>query len=124
MQIGNQFIAYMQSLQTRNTLMIPEKTAKNLIDFLAIAALALIVMSPEVVMAAGTPWENAATGILNVFQNGLSQTLATIAVIALGIMAAAGKLEWGTAIKVIVGIVLIFGSAKIVEWIKSISAVA
>lgn len=124
MQIGNQFIAYMQSLQTRNTLVIPEKTAKNLIDFLAIAALALIVMSPEVVMAAGTPWENAATGILNVFQNGLSQTLATIAVIALGIMAAAGKLEWGTAIKVIVGIVLIFGSAKIVDWIKSISAVA
>lgn len=120
MQLSNSLNAYMQSLQATDYIVTTEKTAKKLLDFLLLAALVLIVMSPDLAMAA-SPWENAAKGILDVFQGGLSKTLATIAVIALGIMAAAGKLEWATAIKVIIGLVLIFGSVKIVEWITSLS---
>jgi type IV secretion system protein VirB2 len=38
-------------------------------------------------------------------------------VIACGIAALAGKLSWDWAIKIIVGIVLIFGSVAIVDYI-------
>lgn len=95
---------------------ISEKTGRYALNLLA----AIAVMAPTLVLAGDTPpWQNAAQAVLNIFTGGLSKTLATIAVIALGIMAAAGKLEWGTAIKVIVGLVLIFGAANIVGWITA-----
>ena len=48
---------------------------------------------------------------------GLTRTIAIISVIACGIAAIAGKLSWDWAIKIIVGIVLIFGAAAIVDYI-------
>lgn len=66
---------------------------------------------------AGSPWDTAATQILAIFTGGLTRTLAIIAVIACGIAAIAGKLSWDWAIKIIVGIVLIFGATSIVDYI-------
>ena len=48
-----------------------------------------------------------------------SRTLAIIAVIALGLTALAGRLSWDWAIKIIIGIVLVFGAATIVDYIIS-----
>ena len=70
---------------------------------------------PELALAA--PWDSAATKVLEIFTGGLSRTIAIIAVIACGIAAVAGRLSWDWAVKVIVGIVLIFGAASIVDYI-------
>ena len=79
---------------------------------LGVGAFALI---PEIATAA--PWDSTATQILGIFTGGLTRTIAIITVIACGIAALAGKLSWDWAIKIIVGIVLIFGSVAIVDYI-------
>jgi type IV secretion system protein VirB2 len=78
-------------------------------------------MVPEIAMA-GAPWDSAATSVLAIFTGGLTRTLAIIAVIACGIAAIAGKLSWDWAIKIIVGIVLIFGAAAIVDYVIAASS--
>jgi len=80
---------------------------------LVITATALALTTPELAMAA--PWDGMANQVLAIFTGGLTRTIAIVAVIACGIAAVAGKLSWDWAIKIIVGIVLIFGSAAIVD---------
>lgn len=119
MQLAKNLNLNMQQIKSNiSKPIISEQTYQRALRCLMMIAALLIVMSPDIALAAA-PWQNAAQAILDVFTGGLSKTLATIAVIALGIMAAAGKLEWGTAIKVIVGLVLIFGAANIVGWITA-----
>ena len=84
----------------------------NILLLLVIGAAAAL---PETALAA--PWDSTATQILGIFTGGLTRTLAIIAVIASGIAAIAGKLSWDWAIKIVVGIVLIFGSAAIVDYV-------
>ncbi len=81
------------------------------------ALVILILMSPDLAMA--EPWDAAAQKVLDIFTGGLARLLAIIAVIACGIAAIAGKLSWDWAIKIIIGIVLIFGAAAIVDYIIS-----
>lgn len=78
-------------------------------------SLGLLALAPEVAMAA--PWDSVATQVLGIFTGGLTRTIAIIAVIASGIAALAGKLSWDWAIKIIIGIVLIFGAAAFVDYI-------
>ena len=92
------------------------RLAKSTSHFVVAAFALALVMLPEVAWA-GAPWETAADGVLAIFTGGLSRTIAIIAVIACGIAALAGKLSWDWAIKIIVGIVLIFGSAAFVDFI-------
>lgn len=80
-----------------------------------IISMVCLLCIPEVALAA--PWDTAATQVLSIFTGGLTRTIAIIAVIALGIAAMAGKLSWRWAINIILGIVLIFGSAAIVDYI-------
>lgn len=90
---------------------------KKAAGFLMLLALAFVAVMPEVAMAA--PWDGAAEKVLEIFTGGLTRTLAIIAVIACGIAAIAGKLSWDWAIKIIIGIVLIFGAAAIVDYVIS-----
>jgi type IV secretory pathway VirB2 component (pilin) len=83
--------------------------------FLAFLALAFLAVMPEIAMAA--PWDSTATRVLEIFTGGMTRTFAIIAVIACGIAAMAGKLSWDWGIKIIVGVVLIFGSASIVDYV-------
>lgn len=76
-----------------------------------------IIALPSVAMA--EPWDSVATQILAIFTNGLTRTIAIISVIALGIAAMAGKLSWDWAIKIIIGIVLMFGATAIVDYVIS-----
>ena len=82
-----------------------------------IGALVLIslICIPQIAFAA--PWDSAAQQVLSIFTGGLSRTIAIIAVVALGLAALAGKLSWNWAINIAVGLVLIFGSAAIVDYI-------
>ena len=89
---------------------------KRLLEKLMILlAFGAVWVMPETAIAA--PWDSTATQILGIFTGGLTRTIAIISVIACGIAAIAGKLSWDWAIKIIVGIILIFGAASIVDYI-------
>ena len=88
---------------------------KRLEKLLILLAMGAVWVMPETAMAA--PWDSTATKILDIFTGGLTRTIAIISVIACGIAAIAGKLSWDWAIKIIVGIILIFGAASIVDYI-------
>lgn len=81
---------------------------------LLMIGLTLMIM-PELAFA--EPWNDTADKVVQIFTSGLARTLAIIAVIALGLAALAGRLSWDWAIKIIIGIVLIFGAATIVDYI-------
>jgi type IV secretion system protein VirB2 len=80
-------------------------------------ACVLVAFMPDMAMAA--PWDNVAQQVLAIFNGGLTRTIAIIAVISLGIAALAGKLSWDWAIKIIIGIVLIFGATAFVDYVIS-----
>lgn len=60
------------------------------------------------------PFLNLVRNILNLFNGGLARMLAMLAIIGLGLAAMVGRLTWGMAIRVVLGIVLVFGSMAIV----------
>lgn len=93
-----------------------EVSAKTL-TMIGMLLIALFLMTPDLAMA--EPWDSAAQKVLDIFTGGLARTLAIIAVIACGIAAIAGKLSWDWAIKIIIGLVFIFGAAAIVDYIIS-----
>lgn len=68
-------------------------------------------------IASAEPWDSVAQKVVDIFTGGLARLLAIIAIIACGVMALAGRLSWDWAIKIIIGIVLIFGAATIVDYI-------
>lgn len=57
--------------------------------------------------------------IVSWFQGGLGQSIASLAIIFLGIGAFFGKVTWGTALLVAVGVFAIFGSGEIVSVITN-----
>lgn len=80
---------------------------------LGILAFALVL--PEAAMA--EPWDDAADEVLAIFTGGLTRTLAVIAIIVSGILAMFGKMQWSWVVNIVIGIVLIFGGAAIVDYI-------
>lgn len=90
------------------------------IKLIALCIGLFMAFMPEIAFA--SPWDGAANKVLEIFTGGLTRTIAIIAVIACGIAALAGKLSWDWAIKIIIGIVLIFGAASIVDYVISASS--
>lgn len=80
-----------------------------------VAGAGALALMPSIAMAA--PWDAAIGAVAGTLQGTLGKGIAIVAVIALGLMAMAGKLEWMTAIKVVVGIVIMFSAAQIINWI-------
>lgn len=82
----------------------------------------MVAIEPSIAVAGGgTDFGNlgAVAGNLIRFLTGaFGRSVATIAVIALGIMAMFGKLAWDTAIKVVVGIAVVFGAGALVDLIS------
>jgi len=100
-----------------------DKARKGDVDMRAARSMALmavcaVAILPGLALAGGgTPWDTMGNQVLAIFTGGLTRTIAIIAVIACGIAAMAGKLSWDWAIKIIVGIVLIFGGATLVDYL-------
>ncbi|UVW30680.1 TrbC/VirB2 family protein [Massilia sp. H6] len=85
---------------------------------MVLMALCVVAVAPGVALAGGgSPWDSMGDEVLAIFTGGLTRTIAIISVIACGIAALAGKLSWDWAIKIIVGIVLIFGGASLVDYL-------
>jgi type IV secretion system protein VirB2 len=92
-----------------------EMENKQAIKFAIAMGIVFLAIAPELALAA--PWDGMGTKVLSIFNNGLTRTGAILAVIACGIAALAGKLSWDWAIKIVVGIILIFGAAPIVDYL-------
>ena len=83
----------------------------------------LLILSVEVASAqsGGTlqPVQSTLTQLVSALPGPIATALATLAVIACGFFAWSGRLTWGIAGSVIIGIVLEFGSAQIVQFFQS-----
>lgn len=77
---------------------------------------AVVVMMPDFALAqANTPMGNVLCTVVQWFTGNTGQGLATIAITVIGIGALLGKVSWGMAIIVGIGIAIVFGAAGIVN---------
>lgn len=77
---------------------------------------AVIVMMPDFAFAASnTPMGNVLCTVLAWFTGNTGKGLATIAVTVIGVGALLGKVSWGMAMIVGIGVAIVFGAAGIVN---------
>jgi type IV secretory pathway VirB2 component (pilin) len=91
-------------------------------NIVAVALLCGLMLAPE--MAAATVLDNFGNAILGILNNTFLHAVAVVAVIAFGLMALSGRIQWMTFITVMLAVVIIFGSAGIVDYIRDNSATA
>lgn len=88
----------------------------------ACAAMAPVVAAASEAMAGGggqlQPVQSTLQTLVQTLTGPIATSLATLAVIACGFFAWAGRMTWGLAGSVIFGIVLVFGSAQIVQFFQ------
>ena len=65
------------------------------------------------------PVQSTLTTLVTALTGPIATAVAVLAVIACGFMAFAGRMGWGIAGSVIMGITLVFGSAQIVQFFQS-----
>lgn len=87
---------------------------------LALAVTALSLPSPAWAQEL-TPVVTIAENIAGVLTGDFARAIAVIGLAACGFLAFAGRMPWGAAIAVIIGIVLIFGAATLVDEIADIA---
>ena len=97
--------------QTSNTTPKQVKRRTNVSRVLLV--LLFLALAPSVAVAG--PIEDGVDWVLTLITSGIARSVAIIAIAVLGYMAWAGRLTWERAIHVMVGIVLVFGSATIVD---------
>ena len=84
--------------------------------------MALLALAPEI--ASANILDNFGTAMLNVLNNNFLRAIATVAVIAAGIMTLNVRLQIMTFITVFLSVVIIFGAAGIVDYIQQNAAVS
>ena len=85
------------------------------------AALAAGISDPALAQAGGQlqPVQSTLQTLVQTLTGPIATALAVLAVIACGFFAFVGRLTWRLAGSVIFGIVLVFGSAQIVQFFQS-----
>jgi len=85
------------------------------------ATLSVLLLLGVDAFAQGTlqPVQSTLQTLVQALTGPIATSLAILAVIACGFMAFTGRLTWGIAGSVIFGIVLVFGSAQIVQFFQS-----
>ena len=63
--------------------------------------------------------DNFGTAVLGILNNVFLRTVAIVAIIVTGVMALSGRMEWQRFIYVLLGVVIIFGAAGIVDFIRT-----
>ena len=96
------------------------ETRKSIVDqswqlFLVFAVVVGASMLPGEAFAALNSVEAAMCNVVNLLTSTTGKAIATIAVIVVGIGALMGKISWGLALIVALGIALVFGAATIVD---------
>ena len=85
-------------------------------------AVVMTLAAPALAQSGGgqlQPVQSTLQTLVNTLTGPISTSLAVLAVIACGLMAFVARLTWGFAGSVIFGIVLVFGSAQIVQFFQS-----
>jgi type IV secretion system protein VirB2 len=85
--------------------------------FLTLGLLAVLMLSvalPALADMGGLPWETPLQVVVNALSGSTGTLLAVLAVMAVGVMALAGRVSWAHAGAVLFGIACIFGAARIV----------
>jgi type IV secretion system protein VirB2 len=77
-------------------------------------ALALVAAALVPDMALADPITTALCVVVTTITGGIGGAIATLAVIIIGIGALMGKVSWGMAIIVVLGIAIVFGAAELV----------
>lgn len=84
--------------------------------------LALVLVAGEALAQTGgtlAPVQSTLQTLVTALTGPIATSLAILAVIACGFLAWSGRLTWGITGSVIFGIVLVFGSAQIVQFFQS-----
>lgn len=88
----------------------------RLVDLVRFALVSLVAAVPEIAVAQElAPLENIVDFLVSFLTGPFARSVAIIAVAVLGYLGLTGRLRWGIAGSVIVGIALIFGAATIVD---------
>lgn len=85
----------------------------------SIAAAFLLVAGDAFAQGTLQPVQSTLQTLVQALTGPIATSLAILAVIACGFLAFTGRLTWGIAGSVIFGIVLVFGSAQIVQFFQS-----
>lgn len=87
---------------------------------------AAVIMLPDMAFAQGqaTPFGNIFCTVVGWFTGNTGKGLATIAITIIGIGALLGKVSWGMALIVGVGIAIVFGAAGIVNVLDTTDNIA
>ena len=80
---------------------------------LALFAVYVVAMVPQLALA-GDTIGNVLCNVVEWFNGPVGQGIATLAIIVIGIGALMGKVSWGMAIIVGIGVAVIFGASAIV----------
>ncbi|MBX9930054.1 MAG: TrbC/VirB2 family protein [Methylobacterium sp.] len=89
------------------------------VQIAATAALLSLCVTDAAYAQSLAPVQTTVQQLVQILTGTISTGLATLAVIACGFFAWAGRLTWGIAGSVIFGIVLVFGAAQIVQFFQS-----
>ena len=87
-----------------------------------VALLCGLALAPE--MASATVLDNFGNALVGILNNTFLRSIAIVAVIGAGLMALSGRIQWMTFITVMLAVVIIFGSAGIVDYIRDNSTTA
>ena len=87
-------------------------------------AMTLLVLLVTVEPAHANVLNNLGNALLDILNNTFLRAIATLAVIIVGIGALRGRIDGAIAITVIVGVVIIFGAAGIVQFLETNANVA
>lgn len=88
----------------------------------AASVLAMLFLSSEPAMAQQSPMGNVICAIIGIIYGNLGRGLAVLAVLVVGIGATLGKVSWGLAMTVAVGIGTVFGAVPLVAYLISANA--
>jgi type IV secretion system protein VirB2 len=117
---SKQALVYKHANKNLTTAIEREQQAKSLVKFALVAGACMLALEPSLALAQtgavenATDFEAAIQKLINWMTGTIAKSVAILAIVVLGFMAMAGKLQMETAGKVILGLVLIFSAAQIV----------
>ena len=101
------------------TLTFPAREQRVLNQLTLIGLMLAVTASDAFAQGTLAPVQSTLQTLVTALTGPIATSLAILAVIACGFLAWSGRLTWGIAGSVIFGIVLVFGSAQIVQFFQS-----
>lgn len=83
--------------------------------FLALSLFVAVMVIPEMALAQSTPISDTLCTLVNWMTGPTGRAIATLAIIIIGVGALMGKVSWGMAIIVALGIAIVFGAPTLLD---------